>query len=309
MTRIPVIIDTDIGDDIDDALAIAFALGCPELELLGVTTVLGNTAARARIAARLLQEAYAGSIPVHAGCGQPIRQSADTFKVPCQYLPGEMDELPVADLHAVDFIIETALRSPEPITLLTIGPLTNAAVALLREPRLREKLRRIVMMGGAYYFHYVEWNVYCDPEAADIVFRSGTPITAVGLDVTKRCLMSHTQLDRLSRGNTPVTRLLLGLIGMWQADTGRRCPILHDALAVYGAINGGLLGFEREAVSVELSGARTRGLTFNLTDRDREEQLVTAALEMAGRSVVEVANRVEAELFVELFLDRVLSSR
>ncbi|MBW7462090.1 nucleoside hydrolase, partial [Paenibacillus sepulcri] len=126
---------------------------------------------------------------------------------------------------------------------------TNVAVALLREPGLREKLLRIVMMGGAYYFHFVEWNVYCDPEAADIVFRSGTPITAVGLDVTKRCLMSHSQLDRLSPGDTPVTRLLLGLIDRWQADTGRKCPILHDALAVYGAINGGLLGFEREAVS------------------------------------------------------------
>lgn len=102
------------------------------------------------------------------------------------------------------------------MTLLAIGPLTNIAVALLKEPRIREKLERIVIMGEAYYFHFAEWNVLCDPEAANIVFQSGVPITAIGMDVTKRCLMNAEHLARLERRkHIPLIGLLLRCIEQW----------------------------------------------------------------------------------------------
>jgi purine nucleosidase len=305
---INLIIDTDIGDDIDDALAIAFALNSPELKLLGVTTVYGNTMVRAKIAKCLLNTAGFEHIQVFAGCDQPLKGSErlDSMKTPCQYIEKEMGHLPVNPAHAVDYIIEVAMNSDQPLTLLAIGPLTNVAVALLKEPRLKEKLERIVIMGGAYYFHFVEWNIWLDPEAAHVVFQSGVPLTAVGLDVTKRCLMNDDQLSRLQRNTElPLPKLLWQLIRQWQNVTNRTYPILHDALAVYSVFGTELLKLEQEAVAVELTGTHTRGMTLNRTDRDREEQLVQSAKEEADQSIVRVAKQVEYFQFIELFLDRV----
>jgi purine nucleosidase len=311
MIRENIIIDTDIGDDIDDALALAFALNCPEVNILGVTTVFGNTKARARIAAKLLDTAGFKQIPVYAGCGQPLNQPIDETNLPCQYIEETMGGIALNPVHAVDFIIDRVMHADDSVTLVTIGPLTNVAVALLKEPRLKQKLNKIVMMGGAYYFHYVEWNIQCDPEAAHIVFQSNIPVMAVGLDVTKQCLMNADQLKRLeSEKSSPLVRLLWQLIRQWQIESKDRIlPILHDALAVYGILGGELLQFQREAVYVELTGTVTRGLTFNLTDRNREDQLVRGAEELASRSVIQVAKEVKSEAFIDFFQERLLSKQ
>jgi purine nucleosidase/pyrimidine-specific ribonucleoside hydrolase len=304
---IKVIIDTDIGDDIDDAYAIAYALRCPELEIVGITTVLGNAGAKARIAAHLLREAGMRGIPVHAGCGLPLLQPAEPDRLPNQYIPEEMADLPIASAHAVDFIIETAMNAPGEIELLAIGPLTNVAMALRKEPSIASRIKRIVIMGGSYYFHFVEWNVYCDPEAADIVFRSGVPLDAVGMDVTRHCLMSEAQWNRMESGaDRREVAMLLRLTERWRSGTGRKRPILHDALAVYGLHGGDGLRFEREAIQVELEGAATRGMTFNRTDRNREEQLVSSAGALAAESRVRVAIEADAARFIDSFLDRLL---
>lgn len=308
-----IIVDTDIGDDIDDALALAFALGSPELGLVGVTTVYGNTVARARIAAGVLAAAAAPGIPVFAGCGQPLAGSdceqapPEEDALPCQYAP-ELESLSFESRHAVDFIIDTVEASPQAITLVAIGPLTNIAAAIRRKPSIVGKLKRIVLMGGAYYFHFNEWNIRCDPEAASLVFGSGAAVRAVGLDVTKRCILDPLQLERLFSGgrDTELLRLLRRLIRDWQRSTGRSRPILHDALAVAAVFEQGLLEYRREAVQVELNGEWTRGMTFNRTDRDREEQLVERAERLAESSNVEVARCVNRDEFVEMFLDRLL---
>ncbi|SEB48843.1 purine nucleosidase/pyrimidine-specific ribonucleoside hydrolase [Paenibacillus sp. GP183] len=311
MNRENIIIDTDIGDDIDDALALAFALNCPEVNILGVTTVFGNTKAKAKIATNLLDTAGFKQIPVYAGCGQPLNQPIDETKLPCQYIKETMGEIDLNPVNAVDFIIDSVMHSDDSLTLVTIGPLTNVAVALLKEPQLKQKLNKIVMMGGSYYFHYVEWNIQCDPEAAHIVFQSNIPVKAIGLDVTKQCLMNADQLKRLeSEKASPLVRLLWQLIRQWQIETKDRIlPILHDALAVYGIFGGDLLRFEREAVYVELTGTVTRGLTFNRTDRNREDQLVRGAEELASRSVIQVAKEVKSEAFIDFFLERLLSKQ
>jgi purine nucleosidase len=307
MSVVHLIIDTDIGDDIDDAIAISFALRCPELNIVGITTVFGNTNARAKITSSLLRTAGHPEIPVYAGCGKPVHEPKDLEAIPCQYIAQEMNEFVVPSTHAVDFIIERVMNSHERISILAIGPLTNLAVALLKEPRLKEKLERIVIMGGAYYFHFIEWNIKCDPEAARIVFESGISITAVGLDVTKGCLMNTEQLNRLKHDASPLAQWLWQLIRKWRQDTGRTLPILHDALAVYGVFGNEYLRFEREAVAVELAGTYTRGLTFNLTDRDREEQLVNAAQTVASYSLVRTAKDVDSASFIEFFLERLLA--
>lgn len=309
MKKTPVILDTDIGDDIDDALALVFALRCEEIRLLGVTTVMGHTKEKAQMASSLLQAAGFPDIPVFAGCSEQLGQENRGMQFPCQYVEEIMRQIPVNREHAVDFMIRTAMNAEEEITLLAIGPLTNIAVALMKEPELKKRIKRIVLMGGAYYFHFVEWNIYCDPEAANIVFQSGIPLTAVGLDVTKKCVMTDEHLERLQSGTgDPVIGLLWKLIAQWQAKTGRRYPILHDALAVYAVFGQAYLQLEKEAVSVELSGRFTRGMTFNRTDRNREEQLVQQACGEAEQSVIHVARQVDQEAFLSFFLDRLLAS-
>lgn len=187
MDKIKIIIDTDIGDDADDALAICLALKSEELEVMGITTVFRNTAARAQIAVRLLQLMGRTDIPVYAGIGHPLVAEADVETVPIQLLAG-MEELEYRkDMDGVEYLRRSLSASQGDITLVTIGPLTNVGVLLCKYPEVKGKIKEIVMMGGAYYMHYNEWNILCDPEAAHIVYSSGVPIRAIGLDVTTRC--------------------------------------------------------------------------------------------------------------------------
>ena len=205
MDKIKIIIDTDIGDDADDALAICLALKSEELEVMGITTVFRNTAARAQIAVRLLQLMGRTDIPVYAGIGHPLVAEADVETVPIQLLAG-MEELEYRkDMDGVEYLRRSLSASQGDITLVTIGPLTNVGVLLCKHPEVKGKIKEIVMMGGAYYMHYNEWNILCDPEAAHIVYSSGVPIRAIGLDkhslrqsgnLARRDKRVHLRIDR-----------------------------------------------------------------------------------------------------------------
>lgn len=150
MDKIKIIIDTDIGDDADDALAICLALKSEELEVMGITTVFRNTAARAQIAVRLLQLMGRTDIPVYAGIGHPLVAEADVETVPIQLLAG-MEELEYQkDMDGVEYLRRSLAASQGDITLVTIGPLTNVGVLLCKHPEVKGKIKEIVMMGGAY---------------------------------------------------------------------------------------------------------------------------------------------------------------
>ena len=245
MDKIKIIIDTDIGDDADDALAICLALKSEELEVMGITTVFRNTAARAQIAVRLLQLMGRTDIPVYAGIGHPLVAEADVETVPIQLLAG-MEELEYRkDMDGVEYLRRSLSVSQGDITLVTIGPLTNVGVLLCKYPEVKGKIKEIVMMGGAYYMHYNEWNILCDPEAAHIVYSSGVPIRAIGLDVTTRCQVNDQLVTMFRNSKKPEVELLADLLTCYYENRGRH-TFLHDPMAVFAVYDKDIITYQGE---------------------------------------------------------------
>jgi len=307
-----IILDTDIGDDIDDALALALIVNSPELELAGVTTVFLNAVRRGKLAARLLGTYGRRDVTVHAGLDVPLVQDAAPLLqeisgragsrldargeyVPCQFLDDmESEREPGRD--AVAFIVDAARASPGRIELVCIGALTNAAIALRMEPRLPRLLSGITLMGGMFGEQLPEWNIRCDPEAARIVFTSGARLRCVGLDVTLRCRLEHVEVERLRRAGSDAAGLLGTLVDRWLANYHVEQPILHDPLAVSTLLDDDVVKFERRLVTVGLEGP-ARGVT--LSRRPAKGGPVS------GWREAEIAVDVQRERFTGIFLDRV----
>ena len=251
--KIPIILDTGIGTDIDDALALALIIKSPELELLGVTTVSGDTRARARLAARMLWEAGGKwrQVPVLAGepgSPQPIDQArwAEGFTSPA-----------LRPQKAVDFLKAQFNRRPGEITLLTIGELTNAAALLKSDPAMGKKIKRIGMMGGSVARGYApgsqpdpEWNIKSNVAAAQTVFTSGVPILMVPLDVTAMLQLDDAGRHRVFTCLSPLTNALTLLYYLWNKPT----PTLFDPMAVALLIDPSLCETKPLAIAVDAQG-------------------------------------------------------
>jgi purine nucleosidase len=209
-----IIIDTDPGQD--DAVAILMALASPEeLDVIGIVAVAGNVGLHhnANNARKVVELSGRRNIPVYAGCARPMRRHLVT----AEHVHGETGlngpdlpepTIPLQAQHGVDYIIDTLMAAePGTITLCTLGPLTNIAMALVKQPAIAERIAEIVMMGGAYFevgniTPAAEFNIYVDPEAADVVLRSGAPITMLPLDVTHQIQSTPERLDAiLALGN------------------------------------------------------------------------------------------------------------
>ena len=205
MIRQPIIIDTDPGQD--DAIAILLALASSELEVLGLTTVAGNVplALTSRNARIVLELANRREVPVYAGADRPLLRPLVT----AEFVHGKTGldgpvlaepTMAMADGHAVDFIIRTVMaREPGTVTLCPLGPLTNIALALAREPQIAPRLKQIVLMGGGGFeggniTPVAEFNFFVDPHAAALVFNSGVPITMAPLDVTHQALTTRKRV-------------------------------------------------------------------------------------------------------------------
>ncbi len=250
-TRIPILLDTDIGTDVDDAFALALILNSPELELLGVTTVAGDTRARARLAAKLLSEAGRADVAVVAGepgKPQPIDQTrwADGFTSP--QLRAE---------KALDFMRREIERRPGEITIVAIGELTNLAALLSSESSIGKRIKRIVLMGGSVERGYgssskpdAEWNIKSNPTAAQIVFSSGVPILMVPLDVTAMLQLDAAGRRRVFTRLTPLTNALTILYHLW----GNETPTLFDPMAVAMLIDPTLCETQQLAIEVDSQG-------------------------------------------------------
>ncbi len=284
-----VIIDTDPGQD--DAVAILLALASPdEIDLLGIVAVAGNVplAHTERNARRIVELAGRPEVPVHAGCVRPMMRGLRT----AEHVHGRTG-LDGADLpepkvalqsqHGVDFIIDT-LRTAEPgsITLCTLGPLTDIGMALVKAPDIAQHVREIVMMGGAYFevgniTPTAEFNIFVDPEAADVVMKSGIPIVMSPLDLTHRMLTTRERLDAFAGLGNKAGKVVSGLLSFSErfdlAKYGSIGAPLHDPTVIAYLLRPELFAGKTVNVSIETSSPLTLGMTvtdwWQITDRPR----------------------------------------
>ena len=316
----PLLLDVDTG--IDDALALLYACAAPEAYLLGVSTVVGNVslAAATRNTRAVLTLAGRGDIPVWPGAAMPLATAAGDARhvhgdsgLGHAVLPESPE--PAHTKNAVDAIVSTAHAHEGRLVLVATGPLTNIALAVMREPELPRLVRRFVIMGGAFgepgnVTPCAEFNIWHDPEAARIVFRAfggvgGTPVVAVGLDVTRKTTFDANDIAAFAaraagkpRGQA-LTRFIEDASGFYfermEKQHGRRILIMHDPLAVEAALDPTLVETRRAAVDVETAGRLTTGTT--VADwRGQWGRLANS----------EVAVAVDAERARKMFFDAML---
>jgi inosine-uridine nucleoside N-ribohydrolase len=250
-----VILDTDIGDDIDDAYALALLLRSREVKILGITTTFGNTNLRARLVSRLLQETGNQSIPVFAG---PHAEPKSKFTQAAW--ASAFPDRPYPD--AVSFILDTIKKNPGKVTLISIGPMTNIGVAIAKDPKTFRKLQRVVLMGGSIRRGYgdpkgghpsPEWNIVCDIPAAKALFASGVPLYVMPLDSTQIDLDVARQQKIYAR-NAPLTNALHQLTQQWSAASKQTNPTLYDAVAAAYTLNPDLCPTTPMRVAVDDKG-------------------------------------------------------
>lgn len=253
-----VLIDTDIGDDIDDALALAVALRSSEIAVRAITTVSGDTLQRAQLAAHLLHTFERDDIPIAAGLSMPLQfRHKPSGVAQAAILPGNISFNAISSLTGPELIIQTALAYSGRFTLVCIGPLTNVAIALIIEPQLLTAIGNIVMMGGSSSIPLPDWNVRSDAKAAQIVLASGIPVTMLGLNITLRCQMRDCDITHLRSNNTPQAQLLSRLLAIWQKHRPRwhpRLPYLHDPLTIAALCKPELFTFQEMTARVLTHG-------------------------------------------------------
>ena len=280
MTR-RVVLDTDIGSDVDDALCLALGLAASELELIALTSVGREAKTRARVASKLLELAGRSEIPVHAGCRVPLGGGAgfNWFGTEPEVIDAG-EEPPIADEHAVD-AIERLFAEEDDLELVAIGPLTNIAVALVKDPDLAGRVKQLSIMGGhirraAYGGHTfepgVDYNLCSDPHASLVVLRSGIPTQLITADVTLETWITRADLERIAACETPFHRALARSVDVWTpiqkrifgelgCDTNDdNVAFLHDPLTLAALYDESFLTFETLEIEPKLEGRILRTL-------------------------------------------------
>lgn len=286
MEHYRILIDTDIGGDVDDALALALALNTPSVEIVGITNVYLANAWRAGVTKELLRVYGREEIPVCIGAEKPLIGWWDENRIPNSspdYGEYRGEKLP----HAADFIIRKA-EEIDDLILLAIGPLTNVGIALAKAPHIAKRLR-IFMMGGQLNKAHPEWNIVCDPEAARIVFESGADVTMVGLDVTNRCQFTQEEVEEIHHAGNPRAERLGLMMEQFIKNFGY-LPILHDPLALAALLWPDLLKLERKRILIETRGELTRGLTIDCDWGQGQEAWAATDVDVQGfkRRLIEV---------------------
>ncbi len=273
MEKTKIILDCDPGHD--DAVAIMLAAREPSLELLGVSVVAGNqTLENTQRNARNVLQWLGADIPVYAGCDRPMVRD----KVIAADIHGStgLDGPVFPPLtkklepeHAVQFLIRTLLESEGDITVVTTGPMTNLAMAMRLEPKITEKIRRIVLMGGSFTNGNVtpaaEFNILADAEAASVCFRSGRPITMVGLDVTRKALCYPEIVERMGRIGNRASNLFVALMGHFcktqKQIFGWEGGPLHDPVTIAYLIDPEVLVTKPMNVQIDIRSTQSYGRT------------------------------------------------
>lgn len=281
------ILDTDIGTDVDDCLALAFVLGSPELRLEGVTCVYGDVALRARMVLKLLRLAGRTDVPVMLGSSQTLLGVRPIFWPGHEgvgLLDADDEALAPAPEHAVDYLVRTVMESPGEVHLLAIGPLTNVALAFRREPRLAERLAHLTVMGGALRgrdalaLPFAEHNFKCDPEAAHVVLAAGAPTTLVPLDVTTRVEIRRDAVTRLREAGTPFHDAVARQVELYPRFARTGSTLLHDPLAAALIVQPELAETVAVRVEVETQGRLAAGASLMRTPSAEETATARVAL-------------------------------
>ncbi len=316
---IPIILDTDIGTDVDDALALALAVRSPEIDLLAVTTVGVDACLRGRTARKLLRLLGRDEIPVAAGCDRRLNGTA--FQpMPlssARFIENEQDGLTLQEQHAVDLIINLLQAANTRINLVLIGPVTNAAMALKRCPQIKDKIERFIVMGGSVYPANIlkkegwlkwvpglfkagmEYNLNSDPAAAEVILNSGIPLLLVPAEVTYRTYLTELERAQIQQSTLPPSAELNHMCDEFQAAFAKmtaRMPVdrrfvqvyLHDPLTVAAA-------FTQEFVTVEpfrLVAAKRFGVFRTLPQNGRPANAL-------------VVTDLDVSAFKRLFAERV----
>lgn len=281
------IVDTDIGTDVDDCLALALILASPELRLEGVTCVYGDVGLRARMVRKLLRLGGRAEVPVFVGATKPLLGKRPVYWAGFEgvgLLDAEDATLAPESEHAVDYLIRMGMENPGQIHLLAIGPLTNVALAFLREPRLAQNLAHVTIMGGVCRgaerldLPYCEHNIICDPESAHVVLASGAPITLVPLDVTTRVRIRQADTTRIRAAGTPYHAAVADQVELYPPFQRQGWTYLHDPLAAAIIVQPDLVGLTSAHVDVELNGQHTTGATLMRAPSDNAPANVDVAL-------------------------------
>jgi purine nucleosidase len=304
-----IIIDTDPGQD--DAVAIMLALASPELDVLGLTVVAGNVPLplTEKNARKICELAGRRDARVYAGAARPLARPLVT----AEHVHGrtgldgpDLPEptMPLQQKYAVDFIVDTLMsEAPGSVTLCTLGPLTNIALALIRAPQIAPRVREIVMMGGGFFeggniTPAAEFNIHVDPHAARLVFESGVPIVMMPLDVTHKALTTRARVAAFSAVGTPACDAVASLIGFFERfdeeKYGTDGAPLHDPCVIAYLLNPELFSGRRCNVEVEAASELTMGMTvtdwWGVTKRPKNALVV---------------HDIEADAFFALLTERI----
>jgi len=291
-----IILDTDIGSDVDDCVALLLACASPEVELVGVTTGGGEARKRARLAVELLRWAEQQDVPVHAGMSHRLLP----YK-PHHFGPYDGHGLSIASVgdgdykpqHAVEYLLRMARERGPELTLVTIGPLSNIGAAIAVDPQAMSCFREVMIMGGVFWKKCAprdEYNVSTDPEAAKIVLGLNIPTTFVGLDVTLQVVNGPPHMARLKAAHTPLTDLVHAMLAHYQARLGRNFNHLHDPLALACAFDQGFVQFVESPVDIVTDEGACRGV-MPLLDEGAPKRL---------------ARQVEGTAFMDFLVERMI---
>lgn len=306
-----VILDVDTG--IDDALAISYAIHSPELDVIGITTTFGNTSVDITTANTLKVLNVLGrlDIPVAAGNGHPLFR--DDLKEKATRVHGEdglgntnypLPETREISQHAVDFLVEQIRNHPKEVTVIAVAAMTNLAMAIVKDPEIVELVGEIVIMGGAVtapgnVTPHAEANILADPEAAEVLFRSGAPITMVGLDVTMQTLLHRHYVEEWRQKGTSVSRFMADMTEYYMDAYLSFYPdilgcALHDPLAVGIVIDRSFVKTKAMHVQVDTEGELSKGRTIG---------------DLRGKPAnppnMQVCLEVDTDRFVTHFVERV----
>ena len=262
-----IILDTDIGDDIDDAFALGYLL-TEDINFAAITTVFRNTKARAYQAKELVK-AYGKEVDVYYGEGMPLSKEIPGFPFdngdPLLSNPPQFDEEMMKyeiKENAVDAIIELAKKYKHNLVIFTIGAMTNVAKAIIKAPEIKNYIKCIYQMGGDFETFRPEWNILCDPKAVDIVYKSMIPVKAVGLNVTLKCSVDKSLLDSLYNSEKKETKLIIKWMKRWFEAFHFEKSVLHDPLAISSYFFD-VVTFEDSYVKVIQDGEKKGSIYFS----------------------------------------------